>query len=495
MLFKRQSGILLHPTSLPGEYGIGSLGEEAYKFVDFLVASDQKIWQILPLGPTGYGNSPYQSFSAFAGNPLLISLERLRKDALLDEKDLNTDREFPLDYVDYNQVSDFKYSLFEKAFKNFKSNVSKSINDKFQRFCNENEKWLEDYALFKALKEHFNGKPWYKWNEDIKLRRPEAIKEYQERLKNRIDFHKFIQYIFFKQWNKLKAYANHNYIKIIGDIPIFVAYDSADVWANPELFTLDEDKKPINVAGVPPDYFSETGQLWGNPLYDWQKLKETNYKWWIDRFKTTLELVDIVRLDHFRGFAAYWAVPYGEKTAVNGKWKQGPGKDFFRKVKEELKGLPIIAEDLGVITDEVVELRDHFDLPGMGVLQFGFNSQEDNDHLPHNYRQNSVVYTGTHDNNTVLGWYNNADDEAKEYVKEYLKGSEENICWDFIQAAWASVSKLAIAPLQDILSLNSEARMNTPGTVKGNWKWRYREEMLDVNISEKLKRLTEIYHR
>ncbi|MBM7623612.1 4-alpha-glucanotransferase [Sporohalobacter salinus] len=494
-MFKRQSGILLHPTSLPGEYGIGSLGEEAYKFVDFLVASDQKIWQILPLGPTGYGNSPYQSFSAFAGNPLLISLERLRKDALLDEKDLNTDREFPLDYVDYNQVSDFKYSLFEKAFKNFKSNVSKSINDKFQRFCNENEKWLEDYALFKALKEHFNGKPWYKWNEDIKLRRPEAIKEYQERLKNRIDFHKFIQYIFFKQWNKLKAYANHNYIKIIGDIPIFVAYDSADVWANPELFTLDEDKKPINVAGVPPDYFSETGQLWGNPLYDWQKLKETNYKWWIDRFKTTLELVDIVRLDHFRGFAAYWAVPYGEKTAVNGKWKQGPGKDFFRKVKEELKGLPIIAEDLGVITDEVVELRDHFDLPGMGVLQFGFNSQEDNDHLPHNYRQNSVVYTGTHDNNTVLGWYNNADDEAKEYVKEYLKGSEENICWDFIQAAWASVSKLAIAPLQDILSLNSEARMNTPGTVKGNWKWRYREEMLDVNISEKLKRLTEIYHR
>ncbi|ADL12364.1 4-alpha-glucanotransferase [Acetohalobium arabaticum] len=495
MEFKRQSGILLHPTSLPGDYGIGSLGEEAYEFIDFLVAADQKLWQILPLGPTGYGDSPYQSFSAFAGNPLLISLERLKEDGLLAADDLKTEKEFALDYVDYDQVTEFKYPLFEKAFQTFKRDAAKSIEDKFQRFCCENSDWLDDYALFKTLKECFEGQPWYEWDEDIKLRRSEAINHYQETLQDRIKFHKFIQYIFFKQWNRLKAYANENYIKIVGDIPIFVAYDSADVWANPELFSLDEDKKPINVAGVPPDYFSETGQLWGNPLYDWQKLKETDYDWWIDRFETTLELVDIVRLDHFRGFAAYWAVPYGEKTAVRGKWKEGPGRDFFRKVKDELKKLPIIAEDLGVITDEVEELRDYFKLPGMNVLQFGFNSQDDNNHLPHNYTKNSVVYTGTHDNNTVLGWYNNADDEAREYAIEYLKASEDNICWDFLQAAWASVSKIAIAPLQDILSLNSEARMNTPGTTKGNWKWRYRKEMLDVNLSKKLKRLTGIYHR
>lgn len=495
MEFKRQSGILLHPTSLPGDYGIGSLGEEAYEFIDFLVAADQKLWQILPLGPTGYGDSPYQSFSAFAGNPLLISLERLKKDGLLAADDLKTEKEFARDYVDYDQVTEFKYPLFEKAFQTFKREAAKPIENKFQRFCCENSDWLDDYALFKALKEYFNGQPWYKWDEDIKLRRSETVNHYQQTLQDRIQFHKFIQYIFFKQWNRLKAYANENYIKIVGDIPIFVAYDSADVWANPELFSLDGEKKPINVAGVPPDYFSETGQLWGNPLYDWQKLKETGYDWWIDRFETTLDLVDIVRLDHFRGFAAYWAVPYGEKTAVRGKWKEGPGKDFFRKVKDDLKELPIIAEDLGVITDEVEELRDYFNFPGMNVLQFGFNSQEDNDHLPHNYTKNSVVYTGTHDNNTVLGWYNNADEEAKEYAKEYLKASEDNICWDFLQVAWASVSKIAIAPLQDILSLNSEARMNTPGTTKGNWQWRYRKEMLDINLSKKLKRLTEIYHR
>jgi 4-alpha-glucanotransferase len=494
--FKRKSGILLHPTSLPGEYGIGSLGEEAYEFIDFLILSKQKLWQILPLGPTGYGDSPYQCYSAFAGNPLLISLKKLREEGLLTADDLKTSENFEEECVDYGQVINFKLPLLEKAFNEFFSSLNKVDKKKFRRFCRNNKDWLDDYSLFMALKEYFAGKPWFEWEERIKLREQEAINSYKEELKNRIRFRKFIQYIFFKQWKELKAYANQNCIKIIGDIPIFVAADSADVWANPDLFDLDENGQPVNVAGVPPDYFSKTGQLWGNPLYDWDKLKESNYQWWLDRFKLMFELVDIVRLDHFRGFEDYWSVPSGEKTAINGEWKQGPGKDFFKKIEDELGKLPIIAEDLGMITSEVKELRDYFELPGMKILQFAFDPEEESDYLPHNYKKNSVVYTGTHDNDTTLGWYQKLDSETRKYLFEYLNvENDDNICWDLLRIAWSSVAVFAIVPLQDILELGSEARMNIPGQVGGNWQWRYRKEMLSENIIEKVKKLTRIYCR
>ncbi|SDC34055.1 MULTISPECIES: 4-alpha-glucanotransferase [unclassified Candidatus Frackibacter] len=495
MEFKRESGILLHPTSLPGKYGIGSLGEEAYDFIDFLILSEQKLWQIFPLGPTGYGDSPYQSFSAFAGNPLLISLDKLKESRLLSEDDLSKEANFVEGKVDYGQVIDFKMPLLEEAFYNFKETASQLEKNKFFRFCQEQGEWLENYATFMALKEHFKGKPWFEWEESIKLREADALKKYKEELQERINLQKFMQYLFFKQWRELKAYANQNGIKIVGDVPIFVAYDSAGVWANPDIFKLNKDREPVSVAGVPPDYFSKTGQLWGNPLYNWDRLKEEGYRWWIARLEATLELVDIIRLDHFRGFAAYWAVPYGEKTAVNGEWKAGPGKDFFNKVKEELGELPIIAEDLGVITDKVEDLRDHFGLPGMQVLQFGFNSKEDSEHLPHNYSKNSVVYTGTHDNDTTLGWYQKKEAKIKDYIREYLNGNDENICWDLIRLAWSSVAVFAIAPLQDILGLGSEARMNTPGEAAGNWQWRYTKEMLNKDKVDRLKRLTKIYYR
>jgi len=493
MKFKRSSGILLHPTSLPGKYGIGSLGKEAYEFIDFLSESKQKLWQICPLGPTGYGDSPYQCFSAFAGNPLLISLEVLKEEGLLSEEDLTLEEEFSEDYVDYGRVINFKFPLYRKSFENFNSVASDIKKGKFKNFCIKNEEWLEDYTLFMALKDHFNGRPWTEWEGSIKFREEDAMNKYRDELKDSIEFHKFMQYLFFEQWTKVKDYANEKGIKVIGDIPIFVAFDSADAWSNPEIFYFDERRNPTKVAGVPPDYFSKTGQLWGNPLYDWDKLKKRDYDWWIDRFKLILNQADIVRLDHFRGFEAYWAVPAGEDTAINGSWEEGPGADFFNVVREKLGKLPIIAEDLGLITDEVEELRDEFEFPGMKILQFAFDTGEKNKYLPHNYDENCVVYTGTHDNDTTLGWFLNVSTEVKEYVEEYLDIEASDICWGLLEAAWSSIAVMAIAPLQDILSLDSGARMNTPGAPAGNWQWRYKKEMLDDDIINKLTTLTEKY--
>ncbi|MGM0471775.1 MAG: 4-alpha-glucanotransferase [Bacillota bacterium] len=494
MELTRDSGILLHPTSLPGKYGIGTLGSGAYQFIDFLAAADQNLWQVLPLGPVGDGGSPYQSYSAFAGNPLLIDLEQLVELGLLEPSDLTTADEFVATDVDYKQVANFKEPLLKKAEQNFTTQASQKEQQKFEKFCQENEYWLADYALFRALKDHFNQRSWLEWPSEIKLRQQEALVEYRQKLIAEIEYYKFVQYLFFKQWSALKDYAAQKEIEIIGDLPIFVALDSADVWSNPDLFALNDKQEPINVAGVPPDYFSETGQLWGNPLYDWSKHKQNGYQWWINRFKKSLELVDIVRLDHFRGFEAYWAVPFGEQTAVNGEWKPGPGADFLQQVQDELGSLPIIAEDLGVITEEVKQLRDDFELPGMQILQFGFESQTDNEHLPHNFASNSVVYTGTHDNNTILGWYQQLSVEIKKYAVDYLN-INEGINWGFIRAAWSSTAKLAIVPLQDVLALGSGARMNVPGTVGDNWQWRYRSEMLREEHASRLKELTELYYR
>lgn len=497
MSFERTSGILLHPTSLPGQFGIGTLGKEAYKFVDFLVESGQKLWQVFPLGPTGYGDSPYQCFSAFAGNPLLIDLEKLCEEKLLSESDLKSSEVFNENAVDFGKVINFKMPILKKAFSTFSSKASALDKIKFENFCENNSIWLPDYALFMALKEHFGGKPWIEWDADIKLREEKALEYYTNHLKEKIEFQNFIQYLFFKQWAEIKAYANRNFIKIVGDIPIFVAFDSADAWANSDMFLFDEERKPVKVAGVPPDYFSATGQLWGNPLYNWEKLDATGYKWWIDRVKANLVVSDIIRIDHFRGFAAYWAVPFGETTAINGEWVAAPGKELFRAIEKALGTLPIIAEDLGLITPDVIDLRDTFNFPGMKILQFAFDSGEENDYLPHTYDKNCVVYTGTHDNDTVLGWYQKAKAEDKKFVQDYLNVTcdDKNVANEFIRAAWASTAVIALAPLQDVLGLGSETRINTPGVAAGNWMWRYKSTQLTSDVAANLRKITKTYFR
>jgi 4-alpha-glucanotransferase len=491
----RKSGILLHPTSLPGRYGIGELGTEAFRFIDFLSLAGQKLWQVFPLGPTGYGDSPYQCFSAFAGNPLLISLDELKKEGLLQARDLVIKRPFDDSRVDFGRIILYKDEILNKAFVNFKKQLYTACPDDFDSFCDFNRDWLDDYSLFMAVKGKFNGKPWNEWDNDIKLRDKKALKKYQIELKEQIEYHKFLQYLFFKQWLSVKEYANSRGIDIIGDIPIFVAYDSADSWAHPEMFLFDRELKPVKVAGVPPDYFSSTGQLWGNPLYNWKKLKFTGYQWWMRRFETAFRRFDYARLDHFRGFAANWAVPYGQPTAEYGKWEKGPGKDLFRKVEQSLGGLQIIAEDLGVITDDVKELRDGLGFPGMKILQFAFDSVENNEYLPHNYHKNCVVYTGTHDNDTTSGWYRSLKNSDKLYVNAYLHSAGKNITSDFIRLAWASAAGFAIAPIQDILNLGSSARMNRPGTASGNWQWRLKKNQLTSNIAEGLRDLTILYGR
>ena len=500
MKFERSSGVFLHPTSLPGEYGIGSLGEEAYEFIDFLNEAGQKVWQMCPLGPTGYGDSPYQCFSAFAGNPYLIDLEKLVEDGYLSENDLKEPGDFPKERVDYGKVIDFKIPLLRKAFSNFKESASQQEKNNFEEFCVKNEDWLADYALFRAIKEKFGGRAWTEWDDDIRFREEEALKRYREESEEKIEFRKFLQYIFFKQWAEVKDYANQQGIKILGDIPIFVAMDSADAWANPEMFFFDEDLKPIKVAGVPPDYFNENGQLWGNPLYKWDKLKENNYEWWIKRVEKQLDLVDIIRLDHFRGFSQYWAIPYGSETAINGEWEDGPGKELFKAIKDELGELPIVAEDLGVVTEDVEELRDHFNFPGMKILQFAFDNQEENNYLPPYEDENCIVYTGTHDNNTTLGWYEEdllEEDEAdmEEHLDENLEVRHDDIVWDLIELGWQSKAVMAIAPLQDFLTLGSEARFNTPGTSAGNWQWRYTKDMIDQDLINRIKGVTERNNR
>ncbi len=490
MKFKRSCGIFLHPTSLPGRQGIGSLGKAAYQFIDFLYKTKQSLWQICPLGHTGYGDSPYQCFSAFAGNPLLIDLEDLVERGLLAAEDLPIENQFNQKRVDYGAVIKFKYKLYRRAFENFNSSKSSLDFEQFNLFIEQHNYWLGEYAFFMALKDYFNGVAWQRWNDDIKNRCLSAIKRYKTLLAEDIQFYKFLQYIFFEQWVALKEYANRHQIKIIGDIPIFVALDSADAWAHSDIFYFDQDKEPIKVAGVPPDYFSKTGQLWGNPLYNWDYLEERGYDWWIDRFTLSLEFFDILRLDHFRGFEAYWAIPETAKTAVEGEWELGPGLSLFKSVENELGDLPIIAEDLGVITEDVEELREELGYPGMKVLHFAFESDEENQYLPENHDEDAVVYTGTHDNDTTKGWFAKNNLKTQKKILKYLDVKANNIHWGLIKAAWDSKASMAIVPLQDILGLGSESRMNKPGTAAGNWQWRYEEKMLTEEVAENLLTIT-----
>ncbi|MFB2971364.1 4-alpha-glucanotransferase [Aerosakkonema sp. BLCC-F183] len=505
MTFQRCSGILLHPTSLPSRFGIGDLGKSAYEFVDFLARSGQKLWQVLPLGPTGYEHSPYtMNFSAFAGNPLLISLDLLAEEGLLspDELiDLPPSADVAANKVDFDRVIPHKAKLLKVAYERFQQSLINKRHTVFEQFCQEQSYWLDDYVLFMALMEANHGKSWNHWEKAIARREPDALKVQAEHLKERIAFHKFLQFKFFEQWRKLRNYTNNKNIKIIGDVSIYVCHNSAEVWGNPEIFKLaPQTLEPAYIAGVPPDYFSATGQLWGNPVYNWDKLRETNYAWWLSRFKATLQYVDIVRIDHFRGFEAYWQVPAGEENAINGEWIKAPGAEFFETLRTTLGSLPVMAEDLGIITPEVEELRDRFDFPGMRILQFAFSEGTDNAYLPHHYVNNCVVYTGTHDNSTTLGWWQQASTKEKPLLAKYFGYSSpediKEVNWLLIRAALASVADLAIIPLQDILDLDDRARMNDPSIIPGNWRWRYdKSEILTKELSDRLLELTQLYSR
>jgi len=492
---ERASGILLHPTSLPGDYGIGTLGKSAFSFIDFLEQSRQSYWQILPLGPTGYADSPYQCFSAHAGNPNLISLEELVKEKWLSQSDLVGLPDFDPDSVDFGLIQETRLPLLQKAFAVFRDRADQTTKLKYRNFLKETYSWLEDFALYMAIKSHYENKPWYQWDTDVKKRDPDVLKRYQDQLKEEIAFHKFLQYQFFRQWNAVKEYAHKKNVLIIGDIPLYIALDSADAWSNTGIFEFDEELNPIRVGGVPPDYFSETGQLWGNPLFRWQDARDTVYSWWEERIRTNLALFDIIRIDHFRGFAAYWAVPYGETTAIKGTWVTGPGKDFFHAMTQRFDHLPIIAEDLGVITPDVEDLRDSFGFPGMKILEFAFDSKEANDYLPYNFPRNCLVYTGTHDNDTVNGWFAAASDEDRQFAMDYLGISCDSIHWELIRLAMASVANTAVIPMQDLLGLGSEGRMNIPGTTSDNWKWRAREEDFSEGLADRLARMSALYGR
>ncbi len=496
MPFPRSSGILLHPTSFPGRFGIGDLGLEAYKFIDFLAKSNQQFWQVLPVGPTGYGNSPYMSYSAMAGNPLLISPDVLKEQELLAEEDFANLPAFPTAKVDFEQVIQIKTPLLKKACENFKAKAAPVQQQEFSGFCESKAYWLDDYALFMAIKDAKAGAGWHTWEPELATKQPEAVEQWRGKLTEEIFYYKYTQFEFFRQWSTLKQYANMRQIEIIGDIPIYVAHDSADVWGNPEFFCLDEAGNAAQMAGVPPDYFSSTGQLWGNPVYNWDKLQEANFKWWVQRFQAMLDYVDIIRIDHFRGFQAYWAVPQGETTAMNGKWVEAPGSALFQVINEQLGKLPVLAEDLGVITKEVEALRDEFEFPGMKILQFAFGSDPGNPYLPFNYQRNCVVYTGTHDNNTTVGWFNKLSDDEKATISHYLGCiSPDGIHWDLIRLALSSVANQAIIPVQDLLGLGTEARLNVPGSSEGNWQWRYQYDDLSDQLSDRLKTLVQLYGR
>jgi len=497
MPFPRASGILLHPTSLPSRYGIGDLGLEAYQFVDFLARSAQQLWQILPLGPTGFGNSPYMSFSAMAGNPLLISPDLLKENGFLSEDDLCEVPDFPLDQVDFDPVIEWKMPLLRQACSNFTQKASTIQKKEFESFCNS-KSWLDDYALFMALLEVREEPVWTQWPDELRQRKPEALEKWRCELKDEIFFQKFLQFEFFRQWSELKKYTNAKHIQIIGDIPIYVSHNSADVWAHPEQFKLDpETGEPIDVAGVPPDYFSETGQLWGNPLYNWEHLESTNFVWWVERVRGLLAYVDLIRIDHFRGLESFWSVPAEEETAINGEWVKAPGKALFNTILQELGNLPIMAEDLGDIDQAVIDLRDHFSFPGMNILHFAFGSDANNPYLPFNVVPNSVIYSGTHDNNTTVGWYyEDTSDYESDRVQQYLGGiGLHGIAWDIIRLTLSSVANQAIIPLQDVFSLGANARMNIPGTAESNWDWRYRGEALTQEYSDRLKEMVMIYGR
>ncbi len=496
MQVERQSGVLLHPTSLPGRYGIGSLNRAAYEWVDFLAATRQSLWQVLPLGPTGYGDSPYQSFSSFAGNPYLISLEELADEGLMNASELAHAPDFPADSVDFGAIYLWKLPVLRRAAAHFAARGPAALRAEFDRFCAAQAAWLDDFALFMALKDAHGGAPWIQWAMPLRGRQPAALAQAATEHADAVHGHKFNQWLFFRQWARLKAYANGKGIQIVGDIPIFVAMDSSDAWTNPHEFFLDADYQPTVVAGVPPDYFSETGQLWGNPLYRWDVMAQNGYAWWLRRIHAALRVYDIVRIDHFRGFAGYWEVPASEKTAVKGQWVQGPGAHFFDVVKQELGDLPIIAEDLGEITPDVVELRNRFDLPGMKILQFAFSTDASDKFLPHNYRPGFVVYSGTHDNDTTRGWYEqSATDKERDFFRRYCRTDGGDAAWTLVELAFRSVAVIAIAPLQDLLSLGTAARMNLPGRADGNWTWRFQPEQLSSHVAARLLEATTIYGR
>jgi 4-alpha-glucanotransferase len=497
MRFERSAGILLHPTSLPGRFGIGDIGEEAFNFVNFLETCGQKLWQVFPLGPTGFGDSPYQCFSAFAGNPLLISPEKLKKEGLLTENDIQNLPEFNPSFIDFGGIIHFKHHLLNKAFDRFKKNSSKG-KDQFEDFCGRNVDWLEDYSLFMAAKDFHDGALWTEWDKDLVLRKESSLKKWKATLSDGIYYHKFIQFQFFKQWEELKTYANNKGIKIIGDIPIFVAYDSADVWADKKLFSVDNEGNLKTVAGVPPDYFSATGQLWGNPLFKWNEMEKDDFFWWRKRLSNQLRLVDLIRIDHFRGFDKFWEIPGGAPTAEKGKWIKAPGEKFFNTVKKYLGELPLIAEDLGVITKDVRELRDKFDFPGMKILQFAFGTGMERRFLPHNYIPNCVVYTGSHDNDTTKGFFDkerNKENDIYEHAQKYLNYFGDDLTFELIRLAYASVADLAVIPMQDVLNLGGEARMNFPGKLGGNWAWRFTWDQVPPELPEKYRQLAELYER
>jgi 4-alpha-glucanotransferase len=504
--FPRACGVLLHPTSLPGPYGVGDLGHEAYRFVDFLASAGQSLWQVLPLGPTGYGNSPYQCFSAFAGNTLLISPDLLVEHGLLAPEVLSDVRRLDDARVEYGAAFELKERLLSRAFENYRAARPAGVRDNFEEFKESAAAWLDDYALYRSLKRERNEAAWTSWEPELVRREERALDDARSRLAVEIEAVKFKQFLFFDQWARLREYCHGKNVQIIGDIPIFVAHDSADVWAQPRQFRLGEDGRPTVVAGVPPDYFSKTGQLWGNPLYDWERMKTEGFGWWIERVRATLSLVDIIRIDHFRGFAAYWEIPGGDETAERGRWVFAPGNELFAAIKSELGALPIIAEDLGFITPDVIELRDAFDFPGMRILQFAFSTDSTNKDLPHNHVRNTVIYTGTHDNDTAVGWFRSDAggssvrsasqvERERQYCLDYLDTDGTEINWDFIRALYASVGDTALVPLQDVLGLGSEARMNTPATMSGNWGWRFREGDLSEDVSARLRRLAETYGR
>lgn len=496
MKFKRSAGTLVHPTSFPTRYGIGDLGDAAKQFLHFLAETNQYIWQILPLGPTGYGNSPYASYSAFAGNHYLISPDILVEKGLLSNADVQY-VDIPLSTeVTYERSFDLKNRLFRIAAKNYYSNQSAEEKKAFNAFKKQNKYWIDDYALFMACLEYHGKQPWNTWEEAIRTRTKEGIKAWSKKLKDDIDYHLWVQYEFFNQWMALKAYANSLEISIIGDIPIFVDHNSSDVWSHPEYFEVDENGNRLLVAGVPPDYFSETGQLWGNPLYRWKALEKDNFSWWIERFKQMFHLFDAIRVDHFRGFDAYWEIKASEKTAINGRWVKGPGYKLFDTIRKELGEIPIIAEDLGVLTQSVIALRDTYNFPGMKILQFAFADNAGNSFLPHNYTTpNCVVYTGTHDNDTTLGWYAQGTELEKHRVREYTRSSGAAINWELIRLGMLSIAVMSIFPLQDYMNLGTEHRMNYPGTSSGNWKWRYTPEMLQNVDKNLIKHLVAISNR
>jgi 4-alpha-glucanotransferase len=495
MKFERSSGIILHPTSLPGPYGIGDLGPQAYRWIDFLAGAGCNLWQVLPLGPTGYGDSPYQCFSAFAGNAYLVSPDLLIKDGLLFPEDLMALPKFPAERVDYGPVIQWKLAILDRTFEHFEESATNKLRKEYHEFQIQHAGWLEDFALFMALKDTHGGQPWPTWEPDLRDREEKALKNARKSLAKSIQQHTFRQFLFFRQWQALREYAYQKNIRIIGDAPIFVAHDSTDVWANPGLFALDAEGRPRVQAGVPPDYFSATGQLWGNPLYTWKVHRASNYHWWVERIRATLRLVDIIRLDHFRGFAGYWQVPGKAKTAIKGRWVKGPGKHFLRVLRQELGDLPLIAEDLGVITKDVVDLRDSFGLPGMKILQFAFEGEPTDPFLPHNYPTHCVVYTGTHDNDTALGWYERVAEKNKDFYRRYLGRDGKDVSWDMIRGCWSSVAVFALAPLQDFLSLDNTARMNYPGNPSGNWGWRLPAGALSSSLQARIKEFNFLYDR